>query len=199
MTLRNPPANAAFFSNKMGPITVKLAAGLVERDPLDDSIISPFFDNGSPVPYEVYLGNDIKPIDTIFFDSIEVNLTNPLEDLDAEKEQESYNRRKIKEFIEKCDKPVNFPELHIACYPPNNQQNCVHTGRCQVMFVVEVPKSDASFDVITAHLYSLIPDSRSLRKLKRPTGFASVGFSLDAAMGRDGKLYGNLICKEIGT
>lgn len=195
MTLRDPPANAVFFSNITGPVTIKLAGGLVERDPYDDSIISPFFDNGSPNPYEVYLGSEIKPTDTIFFDSIQVNLTNPTQDLDKELEIEKFNDRKIKEVLEKCDKPVNFPELYIACYPPNNQQNCVHTGRCQVMFIVEIPKSDTSFDFITAHLYSLIPDSRSLRKTKRPTGYASVGFSSDNEMGRDCMIHLNLLCK----
>ncbi|ODN05353.1 hypothetical protein Ocin01_01314 [Orchesella cincta] len=181
-----PVSNAALFGHADHfPVTVKLASGYVQRDEENDEVVRPFYTKNAAT--KVFTGSEIKPYNTLDFTAsklgVNLLLASPTlaDDLDIEEK----NQKAIADILEKCDDPKSYPDLYIACYPPNDQLNCVHTGRCPVMFIVEVPKSNTAFDDVTAHVYSSIPDDRSYRKVVRPLGYASVGFSDNAFMGRD--------------
>lgn len=180
MTLLDPPKKAGFFGDlSHQPITVKLAGGHVDRELDDDTIMRPVFTS-------VFFGPDVSPTNQIYFNSLGVTISERLQNPQKELDTEEEHAKVIKELINKCDKPQNYPTLYIGCYPPRQQKNCVHTGRCPAMFIVEVPRSDTSFDTMKAYLYGSLPDTKTLRKVRRPMGYVSVGFSFDEQMGRDG-------------
>ncbi|CAL8100327.1 unnamed protein product [Orchesella dallaii] len=185
MTIENIPNAALFGESDHFPVTIKLASGYVQRDEETDEVIRPFYTKYAAS--KVFTGSEIRPYNSLDFaaSKLDVNLLPPSPTLTTDLEIEEKNILAISEVLRKCDDPKKYRDLYIACYPPNEQLNCVHTGRCPVMFIVEVPKSNTDFDTIRAHVYSSIPDDRSFRKVIRPLGYASVGFSFDGKMGRD--------------
>lgn len=184
MTLPHPPNNTVYFSEKetAGPITVKLATGYVQRGELD-VVVRPFYKGtGEFAYYQVYTGADIKPTNEILFESLAVKLE-PSKGHTDEDEAEAHIEIDI--LINKCANPHTDPDNLIVCYTPNGEENCVHNGNCDVMFIVEVPKTERSFQTIQVHLYSRIKFEASQISLRRPFGYAAIGFSHDAEMGGD--------------
>jgi hypothetical protein len=76
----------------------------------------------------------------------------------------------IDEVVAKCGKGS------VRCYAPNGQRNCIYRGRCPVMVIVE-PLSD--YQELHFRLISFRADDKTVKRVVRPFGYASIGFSKD--------------------
>lgn len=173
----NQADDAAYFGTTQGPIKVKLITGQMHRP--DKYIRTPDIE-------KVYMGAELKPTDVIDFDALQVVIQDTSGDIPGEKILEENASSAMEELLKKCQNAENDDEdRRIKCYTPTTKENCIWTGRCNMLFAIEEDSGNPK--TIRAHLYSLLPDTKNQRKVLRPVGFAAVGFSKDDHMGSDGE------------